>query len=60
MTLRDKIMDKYWAEFLKSEDFMDCPRRYEYATPLEARFWYWFKVNYAENLPPKALEDYLK
>lgn len=59
MTLRNKVMDKYWAEFINSSEFGNCLARYENARPLEAQFWGWFKANYAENLPPKPLADYL-
>lgn len=57
MTIRDKIMDKYWSEFISSKAFEDCPRRYEYAQPLEATFWDWFKDNYLEVVEPKKLEE---
>jgi len=58
MTVRDRIMDKYWIEFLESDEFKDCHNRYEYATPLEATFWGWFK-NRAEKSTLKPLAEYL-
>lgn len=50
MTLRDKIMDKYWAEFL-------AYRKGTYAT--SGYFWNWF---YTEKMSKNhgKLEDYLK
>lgn len=47
MTLRDKIMDKYWLEYIKvyKED--------------NGSFWYWFQSTIVSKRVDK-LEDYLK
>lgn len=59
MTTRDKIMDKYWGDFLLSDYFSDTTRRYENATPLEATFWEWFKDIHLTKQSAKPLQEYL-
>ena len=53
MTLRDKIMDKYWLEFL------DYWVNYSGAVPTEGQFWHWFMSSKRQRTS-KKLEDYLK
>lgn len=64
MTLRDKIMDKYWLEFLVNQFSDGLSHNQEYKDTenrLKHKFWLWF---YGEVMKGRAvstkLEDYLK
>lgn len=53
MTLRDKIMDKYWLEYLKHE----CAT---YGNdPNSSNFWSWWYDEILQQ-PTAPLEEYLK
>lgn len=60
LSLCQKIMDKYWVEFVLSDNFEKATSRYEYAMPLEACFWGWFKETYLAKPQGPTLEDLLK
>jgi acyl-CoA thioesterase FadM len=60
MTLRDKIMDKYWLEFIDAKGHMVNS---EYTNSVEGIFWKWFHDEVRNNPKRNAttsLEEYLK
>lgn len=56
LSLRDRIMDKFWLEFLEecSHDLYS-----KYGRRLDATFWYWFQEEKVRKLR-QPLEDFLK
>lgn len=54
MTVRDKIMDKYWLEFLQ-----DIKGDYSTWVVEYGGFWYWFYNSKMSNNPPTDLKEYL-
>jgi hypothetical protein len=59
MTLRDKIMDKYWIEFLA-----DCKGNFASSTYVarisNSQFWHWFYDSKIQRNSRSKLEDFLK
>lgn len=54
MTLRDKIMDRYWLDFLASNqgDFSTWRQ-------FDAAFWHWFYTHKMNGVGNGNLESYL-
>lgn len=56
MSVRSRIMDKYWLDFLASPDIKgDCSTWYE----IESAFWFWFYDNKMNGVGNGKLENYL-